>query len=70
MAAQMLKKGSRGRKGSRAASRDVEKQEKLKTIFIEPLAAIAAGFFSETKKDAISGLCMVEKLNMVIFLHK
>ena len=50
MTGQMLRKGScRLRKGSRAASREVEKQEKLKKILIEPLAAIAAGFSSEKR---------------------
>ena len=33
--------------GSRAARREIEKQQRLKATFVELLAAIAAGFSSE-----------------------
>ena len=43
----MLKASSMRVKRSRAGGREVRKQAKWKTIFVELLAAIAAGFSSE-----------------------
>ena len=48
----MLKASSmRVKSSSRAGGREVRKQAKWKTIFVELLAAIAAGFSSEMEPD-------------------
>ena len=62
----------RVRKGRWVGSREVEKQQRLKTTFAEPLAAIAAGFSSEMEREAIDLIkeWLSQELTNVLLLDK
>ena len=58
--------------GSRAARREIEKQQRLKATFVELLAAIAAGFSSEIEREAIDLIkeWLSQELTNVLLLDK
>ena len=58
--------------GSRAARREIEKQQRLKATFVELLAAIAAGFSSEMEREAIKLIkeWLSQALKNVLLLDK